>query len=74
MGVNPWVLAAMEERGYMSTDRSLVNRVAYYLAQSSNDVIDTAEFRRACIHCGVNPDSFTPADLAALQKKLNELT
>ena len=71
MGYKAWHLAAMEERGYMDTNDGLINRVAYYLAQSPNDTIDTAEFRRACIACNVDPDSFTQSDLDKLQRKLN---
>ena len=70
----PWMLAAMEDEGYMDTSDGLVNRVAKYLAKSPNDTIDTAEFRRACIACNVDPDSFTKSDLDKLQKKLNKLT
>ena len=47
----PWMLAAMEDEGYMDTSDGLINRVAKYLAKSSNDTIDTAEFRSACIAC-----------------------
>ena len=74
MAYEPWHLAAMEEQGYMTTSRGLICRVARYLAQSPNDVIDTAEFRRACIACGVDPDSFTQSDLEELQRELNRRT
>ena len=47
--LKPWMLAAMEEEGYMDTSDGLINRVAKYLAKSPNDTIDTAEFRSACI-------------------------
>ena len=70
----PWMLAAMEDEGYMDTSDGLINRVAKYLAKSPNDTIDTAEFRRACIACNVDPDSFTQSDLDKLQKKLNKIT
>lgn len=66
----PWMLAAMEEEGYMDTSEGLINRVAKKLSQSPNDVIDTAEFRDACFSCGVDPDSFTQRDLETLQEKL----
>ena len=69
----PWVLAAMEDEGYTDTSDGLINRVAKYLAKSSNDTIGTAEFRRACIACNVDPDSFTQSDLDKLQKKLNNV-
>lgn len=67
----PWMLAAMEDEGYMDTSDELINRVAKYLANSPNDTIDTAEFRSACIACNVNPDSFTQSDLDKLQKKFS---
>ena len=74
MAYKPWHLAAMEEFGYMDTNNGLINRVANYLAKSRNDVIDTAEFRRACIACNVDPDSFTQSDLDQLQARLNRIT
>lgn len=69
-----WQLAMMEDYGLTDTNTGLINRVARQLAQSPNDTIETAEFRNACISCGVDPDSFTQSDLNQLQKKLNELT
>ena len=74
MSFKAWQLAAMEDHGYMDTNDGLINRVAYYLAKSKNDVISTAEFRSACIACNVDPDSFTQSDLDKLQKKLNQIT
>lgn len=70
MAFHPWMLAAMEEAGYGDTNEALLNRVANYLSHSPNDVVDTAEFRSACIACDVDPDSFTQADLDNLQSKL----
>lgn len=69
-----WQLAMMEDYGLTDTNTGLINRVARQLAQSPNDTIETAEFRSACISCGVDPDSFTQSDLNQLRKKLNELT
>ncbi len=69
-----WQLAMMEDYGLMDTNTGLINRVARQLAKSPSDTIDTAEFRSACITCGVDPDSFTREDLAQLQRKLNEIT
>ncbi len=69
-----WQLAMMEDYGLMDTNTGLINRVARTLAQSPNDTFDTAEFRRACISCGVDPDSFTQKDLDQLQHKLNEIS
>ena len=72
MAFRPWILAAMEDAGYGDTNEALLNRVANYLSHSPNDVIDTNEFRSACISCGVDPDSFTQDDLKKLQNKLKE--
>ena len=74
MAFKDWHLAAMEEAGYMDTNTGLINRVANKLAQSPNDIINTAEFRSACIACNVDPDSFTKSDLEQLQRRLNEIT
>ena len=73
MGYKPWQLAAMEESGYMDTNISLIHRVANFLPKSSNDTIEPEEFRRACVVCGVDPDSFTQSDLNQLQALLNEM-
>lgn len=72
--IEPWMLAAMEDEGYINTNTGRINRVAKYLAQSPNNTIDTAEFRSACYASNVDPDSFTPRDLEQLQRKLNQLT
>lgn len=70
MTFDPWMLGAMEEAGHGTTNEALLNRVANYLAESPNDIIDTSEFYSACIACGVAPDSFSPDDLEKLQGKL----
>lgn len=69
-----WQLAMMEDYGLMDTNTGLINRVARALAESPNSTIETEEFRRTCVRCGVDPDSFTASDLDQLQRKLNELT
>ena len=74
MAFKPWQLAALEEHGYMDTGEGCINRVARHLAKSPNDIIDTAEFRSACLACRVDPDSFTKSDLDKLQRKLDKLT
>lgn len=74
MAYKAWHLAAMEDAGYMDTNTGLINRVARELSHSSNDVIDTEEFRSACYAVGVDPDFFTQEDLDELQRKLNRLT
>ena len=72
--IKDWQLGMLEDYGYMDTNTGLINRVARRLAESPNDTIETAEFRRACYDCGVDPDSFSQADLDQLQRKLNEIT
>lgn len=67
-----WQLAMMEDYGLMDTNTWLINRVARRLAESPGSVIENEEFRSACLSCGVDPDSFTAADYAQLQRKLNE--
>ena len=71
MPFEPWMLTAMEEEGLMDTNEGCINRVAKYLSNSSNDTIDTEEFRSACFACNVDPDSFSQSDLEKLQNKLN---
>jgi hypothetical protein len=73
MGYKAWHLAALEDSGYMDTNDSLINRVAHELAKSSSNLIETAEFRRACFACNVDPESFTQSDLEQLQNRLNQL-
>ena len=74
MAFVPWMLAAMEDEGYMDTSHGLNMRVAKYLAKNCSDEIGTEEFRSACISCGVDPDSVTQSDLNEIQDKLNRLT
>ena len=63
-------LGYMESEGCMDTNEGLISRVAKVLNESQSEVIDTSELRSACISVGVDPDSFTKADLDNLQKKL----
>ena len=69
-----WQLAMLEDYGLMDTNTGLINRVARQLAKSPNRVVENEEFRRTCLSCGVDPDSFTRSDLEQLQRKLNEIT
>ena len=69
-----WQLAMMEDYGLTDTGTGLINRVARRLAESPNDMIETDEFRSACLSSGVDPDSFTQSDFSELQRKLNEIT
>lgn len=73
MSFEAWQLAAMEEYGYMDTDTGRINRIARYLAESPNNVIETEEFFAACYSCKIDPSSVTQNDLEKIQRKLNEL-
>jgi len=74
MNFEPWMLAAMEDAGYMDTSHGLNMKVAHYLAENGSDNIGNEEFADACIACGVDPDSITSSDLEDIQNKLNKLT
>lgn len=74
MTFQPWHLQALEEYGYTDTNEGLLNRVARALSRSPNDTIETDEFRRTCIACNVDPDSFTQSDFEYLQERLNQIT
>ena len=73
MSFKAWQLAAMEEHGYMDTNTGLITRLARYLSDSPNSVIETEEFRSACYACRIDPRSITQNDLEKIQSKLNEL-
>lgn len=73
MAFEPWMLAAMEDEGYMDTSHGLNMRVAKHLAKNGSSDIGEDEFRDACLSCGVDPDSITSRDLDEIQDKLNRL-
>lgn len=73
MHFEPWMLAAMEDEGYMDTSHGLNMRVAKYLAKYGSDVIDEDELRDACLACGVDPDSITQSDFTDIQSKLDSM-
>ena len=54
MAFEPWMLAAMEDEGYMNTSHGLNMKVAKYLAENGSDDIRDDEFRDACVACGVH--------------------
>lgn len=68
--VDPGFLAYMESEGVGDTSEALISRVAQILNDGQNDTVSTEEFRSACLTAGVDPDSFTQADLDALQRML----
>lgn len=68
--VDPGFLAYMESEGVGDTSEALISRVAQILNDGQNDTVSTEEFRSACFTAGVDPDSFTQADLDVLQMML----
>ena len=68
MEFQAWQLAVLEEYGYTNTNDGLINRVACSLANRPSNTIEPAEFRRICIACNVDPDSFTQRDLEKCNK------
>ena len=67
-------MARAEELGLMDTSTSQINRVANELAASCPPgPIQWEEFAAACYACGVDPHSFTDADLAQLERRMNQL-
>lgn len=70
MSFEPWMLAAMEEVGYMDTKKGHINRVANYLSQSQNSEIGAEEFQQACQACHVAATSFTQEDMEKIAAKI----
>ena len=68
-----WMLAVIEESGYMSASEGCINRVVHYLANGKNAIINKDEFRLACYVCNVDPDFFILSNLYKMKKKLNQL-
>lgn len=72
MGFEPWVLAAMEDHGYMDTRTGQINRMAIWLQEHMYGTeIDQPIFEAACHACGVDADTFTQADLERLLQRMN---
>ena len=67
---DPGFLGFIDSEWMMDTNEGLISRVAKVLENSPNDVIDTDEFRAACVSAGVDPDSFTERDLQRLAEML----
>lgn len=73
MKFEPWMLAAMEEAGYMDTKEGQLNRLARYLAQQPEETVGNTEFLRACRACDVDVRDLDQEDLRRLQEKLDNL-
>lgn len=74
MPFEPWMFGMMEERRYMDTKESHINRVARCMAQNLRGEVDRTAFERVCAACDVDPRGFDQRDLNELQRKLDALT
>lgn len=66
----PWMLNAMEENGYMDTEKGLNDRFVEVLGELDEDEIDTETFIEICIEEGIDPDTVTEEDLDYIQSRL----
>lgn len=73
MGYEAWMLAAMEEAGYMDTKEGQLNRLARYLTEQPEETVGNAEFLRACAACNVDYRELDSQDLRRLQEKLDAM-
>lgn len=74
MAFEPWMLAAMEEHGYMDTYDGKINRLAIWLKNNMiGTVVDQEIFDQACEACQVDSGTFTQNDLNRMLDKLNSL-
>ena len=74
MKYEPWMLAVMEEAGYMDTKEGQLNRLARYLVQQPEENVGNEEFLRACRACHVDYRDLDHQDLRRLQEKLDDLS
>ena len=70
MSYEAWMLNAMEENGYMDTEKGLNDRLVEVLSELDEDEIDTETFIEICIEEGIDPDTVTEEDLDYIQSRL----
>ncbi len=70
MSYEAWMLNAMEEKGYMDTEKGLNNRLVEMIDELDEDEIDTETFIDLCIEAGIDPDTVTEDDLDYIQSRL----
>ena len=70
MSYEAWQLGILEKCGYGTTQEAKTNKLARYLSNHADDIIDTNTYVDACNACGISPGEI---DLDKLQKKLNNL-
>ena len=71
MPIDAWKMAMFDAAGYNGIRPDHIEAVAAEIEKLPQDVIDTADFKRACYRAGVDPDNFTQRDLDELQDYLN---
>ncbi len=71
MPFEAWQLALIDSAGYNGIRSDHIEAVAAEIEKLPQDVIDTADFKRACYRVGVDPNNFDQGDLDALQDYLN---
>ena len=71
-GYKPWMLAAMEEAGYMGITDDMINKIADELISYGSHEISLEAFVAACSKFNINPNNFEQEDLDRLVNRLNE--
>ncbi len=67
----PWMFVAMEEKGYTTTNRGIIQRLANYIVDNKLYDIEQDLFEQVCIECNIDPSSITQDDLNMLMDILN---
>ena len=70
--LNPIELMLIDRTGYNGIDGRHIDKVAKTLPATGQNVIDRADFERACRKNGIDPGNFSQSDLDALERRLNE--
>lgn len=63
----PWMLAAMEEAGYMDTHEGLIDRITLFIACEGINLDGKDAFKQVCLECDVDPSILTEDDFVHLR-------
>lgn len=66
-----WMLAAIDRAGYNGIRDEHIEALAQEIFCLGLSYVGSQEFQEVCRNCGIDPDTFTQADLDALQTRLN---
>ena len=66
-----WQLAAIDDAGYNGIRDEHIEKVARVIEDSGMSHVGNEEFAWACRKCGIDPDTFTQADVDRLGDRLN---